>query len=232
MTGSPVLVLRDLSFAYSQKLVFRNIHLSVGKGEVVGVLGPSGCGKSTLLKVAGSFLAPSSGEVIFRDLPVNIPDYRRIMVFQDTHQLFPWRTVEQNLAFAQGAKKDPERIIRALKEVRMEAYAHYYPYQLSGGMAQRTALARAFLGDPPLLLLDEPFGSVDALQRKELQALLQTLIRVHQTSALLVTHDLDEVQALSNRIFVLNGNLIEVPSHLPFAEARDFISRALTLETP
>jgi len=232
VTTSPVLVLRDLGFAYSQKPVFRNIHLSVGKGEVVGVLGPSGCGKSTLLKVAGSFLAPTSGEVIFRDLPVNIPDSRRIMVFQDTHQLFPWRTVEQNLAFAQGAKKDPERIFQALKEVRMEVYAHYYPHQLSGGMAQRTALARAFLGDPPLLLLDEPFGSVDALQRKELQALLRALIRVHQTSALLVTHDLDEVQALSNRIFILNENLIEVPSHLPFAEARDFISQALTLETP
>ena len=209
---NPILELKNISAGYADYPVLHQVNLQIFGSEVVCVLGPSGCGKSTLLKIAGSFLAPKAGSVVFQGKGVTNPDHHRLMVFQNQNQLLPWMTLEQNIRFALKhgpLKSHPsswrERIAKSLQEVGLQNAAKLYPHQLSGGMAQRGALARAFGCQPALLLMDEPFGSVDAPTRSELQHLLLDLIANHHTATLFVTHDLEEALLLGHRILVLNS---------------------------
>ncbi|MFW5695330.1 MAG: ABC transporter ATP-binding protein [Alkalispirochaeta sp.] len=253
MTGgrSPLLELRSVTFRYGQEPaeaspVLESFSMGVVEGELLCVLGRSGCGKSTLLKIAGSLLAPNSGEVLLDGAPVDAPDPERVMVFQEQDQLFPWKTALKNVAFGvtsgvrsgAGSGRRPvdprsaRRLSRqALQEVGLEDSADRFPHQLSGGMRQRVALARAFVGRPRLLLMDEPFGSVDAPQRRDLQLLLRRLLDDHGGTAVFVTHDVEEALFLGSRIIVLGRDgtiqLEERADNRPAAERRERLHSAL-----
>jgi ABC-type nitrate/sulfonate/bicarbonate transport system ATPase subunit len=204
------------------------IDLSVAQGEFVALLGPSGCGKSTLLRLVAGLEPPSSGSITADGLPVEGPDCARILVFQDP-TLFPWRTVRQNVATgieARGQMRQRrDRIDAMLALVGLDAFAGAYPHQLSGGMAQRAALARALVNDPALLLLDEPLGKLDSLTRLTLQAELLALWRRNGFTALMVTHDVEEALLLASRVIVLSNRPARIQaSHtidLPYPRLRD-----------
>jgi ABC-type nitrate/sulfonate/bicarbonate transport system ATPase subunit len=202
--------IRGVSHAFdldgSRLPVLDSIDLSVSAGEFVALLGPSGCGKSTLLRLVSGLEQPSAGSILAEGSPIERPDPSRILVFQDP-TLFPWATVWNNVATGLDArgvlKQQRGRIDSALDLVGLSAFANAYPHQLSGGMAQRAALARALVNDPALLLLDEPLGKLDSLTRLTLQAELVALWRRAEFTAILVTHDVEEAVLLASRVIVL-----------------------------
>ncbi len=178
------------------------------EGELVALVGPSGCGKSTLLHLAAGLESPTSGAVLADGKRVTGPHPGRTLMFQE-NALFPWLTLAQNVALALEFQKVGKRAARAqalrwLSKVSLDGFADYYPHQVSGGMRQRAALARAFIAQPQALLLDEPFGALDALTRLTLQDALRDLIREHAPTVLLVTHDVDEAIFLADHILVFS----------------------------
>ncbi|HIJ61891.1 MAG TPA: ABC transporter ATP-binding protein [Rhodospirillaceae bacterium] len=187
--------------------VLDTISIEVEPGELVALLGPSGCGKSTLLRLVAGLDQPSSGEILADGVPVTGPDPSRVVVFQDP-TLFPWRTVFDNVALGLEAQdrlhKDRHRVGTALQLVGLSHFAKAHPQQLSGGMAQRAALARALVNDPRLLILDEPLGKLDSMTRITMQSELVTLWRRAGFTALLVTHDVEEALYMANRVIVLS----------------------------
>jgi NitT/TauT family transport system ATP-binding protein len=189
----------------------RDISLEVVRGSFVSLVGPSGCGKSTLLQIIAGLMRASSGEVRLDGRLVVDPPREAIYVFQQyTKSIFPWRTVLGNVAFGLQHRERlssdqlEQRCREAIDLVGLTGYAAFYPWQLSGGMQQRVALARALVCRPALLLMDEPFSSVDALTRANLQAQLLRLWRQFELSILFVTHDVDEAVYLSQRVLVLS----------------------------
>jgi len=215
LDGSPLPVLHD-------------IDLAIEPGSFVALLGPSGCGKSTLLRLAAGLDRPTAGKVLADGLPVVRPEPARVLVFQDP-TLFPWRTVRDNVAIgpeAQGVLAGSrQRIDDALRLVKLEGFASAYPHQLSGGMAQRAALARALVNDPGLLLLDEPLGRLDSLTRLSMQQELLSLWQRAGYSVLLVTHDVEEALLLAQRVIVLSERpariKADIPVPLPYPRRRD-----------
>jgi NitT/TauT family transport system ATP-binding protein len=187
--------------------VLERISLRVGSGEFVAILGPSGCGKSTLLRLVAGLDCPTVGCVFMDDTAIERPDPSRIVVFQDP-TLYPWRTVWGNVALGLEARgllrSHRERIDDALRLVGLTAFANAYPRQLSGGMSQRAALARALVNDPKLLILDEPLGQLDSLTRIAMQGELVSLWQQAGFTTLLVTHDVEEAVFLGSRIIVLS----------------------------
>jgi NitT/TauT family transport system ATP-binding protein len=176
-------------------------------GEFVALLGPSGCGKSTLLRLVAGLEPPSAGQLSMDGRPIDGPDPSRVVVFQDP-TLYPWRTVWRNVALGLEARKllrhRRDAVDDSLRLVGLASFANAYPHQLSGGMAQRAALARALVNDPMLLILDEPFGQLDSLTRIAMQAELVSLWRRSSFTALLVTHDVEEALLLAGRVIVLS----------------------------
>ena len=177
-------------------------------GELVALIGPSGCGKSTLLHLAAGLESPTSGGVFDDGRPITGPDPQRMLMFQE-NALYPWLTLVQNVALALEFRKVDRASARAraakwLAKVALSGFEDYYPHQVSGGMRQRAALARAFIAEPGVLLLDEPFGALDALTRMTLQDALRGLIREQQPTVLLVTHDVDEALFLADHILVFS----------------------------
>jgi ABC-type nitrate/sulfonate/bicarbonate transport system ATPase subunit len=187
--------------------VLDQINLQVAAGEFIALLGPSGCGKSTLLRLVAGLEAPSQGEITADGARITNPDPSRILVFQDP-TLFPWSTVRRNVATGLDARgllaQERGRVDDAIELVGLTAYSRAYPHQLSGGMAQRAALARALVNDPALLLLDEPLGRLDSLTRLTLQAELLALWQNKRFTAILVTHDVEEALLLASRVIVLS----------------------------
>ncbi len=188
-----------------------DITLQVEEGEFLAVVGPSGCGKSTLLQIAAGLIAPTAGTVRLDGQAITEPPPSMVYLFQQYGKsLFPWRTVIDNVAFAvehrdgmtRTAAKDHSR--RFLEMVGLADFADRYPRQLSGGMQQRVAIARALSAEPRVLLMDEPFSSVDALTRLELHALVQDLRAKQRFTAVLVTHDVDEAVFLADRVVVMS----------------------------
>ena len=173
------------------------------------LLGPSGCGKSTLLKSAAGFLAPTEGRIALAGRPITRPAPNAMMVFQEFDQLLPWKTALQNVMFPMlKAHRFPrrevaERARRALDRVKLAAFANAYPHTLSGGMKQRVAIARAMAMEPEILLMDEPFASLDALTRRTMQTELLELWRDTRFTLLFVTHSIEEAILLGTRILVL-----------------------------
>jgi len=211
-TAAGELVLEDITFRYpgTDIDVLRDVSLSVSAGETVCVLGASGCGKTTLLKIAASLVKPDVGEVALAGEPVRRPGPERIVVFQEQDQLFPWKTVLANTVFPQRyldapppPKAQRKVALNALAEVELVGAEAMFPHQLSGGMRQRAALARAIAMEPAMLLLDEPFAAVDAPTRERLGELLLTLRNRHNPGILFVTHDVDEALRLGDRLLVL-----------------------------
>jgi len=187
----------------------RDISLEVPAGQFVSILGPSGCGKSTLLYMVGGFEQASSGRILVNGREVRDPGPDRGPVFQE-YALFPWKTVLGNVAYGlreQGvARSEAEaRAMRWLEKVKLKDYAHFYPRELSGGMRQRAAIARTLAYEPKILLMDEPFGALDAHTRLTLQAELLSLWEQLQNTVLFVTHSVDEAVYLSDRVVVLTG---------------------------
>ena len=182
---------------------------SLRRGEFVCVIGPSGCGKTTLLRVATGLLAPSAGCVRREGRAMERPSREVAFVFQDYGRaLLPWRTVARNVALALEAAgvpaaEQPARIEHVLGTVGLLAHAHLYPAQLSGGMQQRVQIARCLAQRPQVLVMDEPFGALDAMTREGLQDELARLVRDEQLTVLFVTHDLDEAIYLGDRVIVL-----------------------------
>lgn len=188
--------------------VIRPFDKTISTGDIVALVGPSGCGKSTLLHMVAGLEAPSSGTLKADGDPVDSPSPRRTLVFQE-HALYPWLTLMDNVAIALEFQQQPRQ--KALSEaekwlakVELEGFENYYPHQVSGGMRQRAALARAFIARPEVLLLDEPFGALDALTRMTLQSVLKDLIAEERPTVLLVTHDVDEALYLADRVMVFS----------------------------
>ncbi|MEH0109440.1 ABC transporter ATP-binding protein [Tersicoccus sp. MR15.9] len=190
--------------------VLAGVHLEVAPGEVIAVLGPSGCGKSTLLRLAAGLDAPSAGSVVIGDAPVRPWDPRCAVAFQEP-RLLPWRTLRENVALGlprtgrrRTAAQDA-RIDELLALVGLSGFAGHRPRAVSGGMAQRASLARALARDPQVLLLDEPFGALDALTRLKMQDLLLSVHDASPATILLVTHDVDEALQLADRVVLLGS---------------------------
>jgi NitT/TauT family transport system ATP-binding protein len=203
--GKPLPVLEDISF-------------HVEAGEFVALLGPSGCGKSTLLRLVAGLDPPSRGALLVNDGPISGPDPSRVLMFQDP-TLYPWRTVRNNAALgleARGLKRSRSlRVDQALRLVGLTNFADAYPHQLSGGMAQRAALARALVNDPDLLLLDEPLGKLDSMTRITMQGELVSLWERAGFTALLVTHDVEEALFMAQRVIVLSDRPARIKADVP-----------------
>jgi NitT/TauT family transport system ATP-binding protein len=186
-----------------------DLDFEVGENEFVCVVGPSGCGKTTLLKCMSGLLPPTEGEVRLRDQTVDGPPERMALVFQEySRSLFPWMTVRQNVAFPLRRKRLPkagarELVENAVRSVDLTGFLDRYPWELSGGMQQRVAIARALAYQPEILLMDEPFASVDAQTRADLEDLILEVRREYGVTVVFVTHDIDESVYLSDRIVVL-----------------------------
>lgn len=218
------------SFAHGRRqaqrlTVLEDINLEVRTGEFVCLLGPSGCGKSTVLNLLAGFDSPDHGTISLDGQAIRGPDPRRGMVFQQP-TLFPWLTVLDNVAFGpRMAGRDARDYLpearRLLRQVGLERYAEHYPWQLSGGMRQRVALARAWLPGPQVLLMDEPFGALDAQTRLVMQELLNRIWTETGTTIVFVTHDVDEALFLGDRIVMMSAHpgrvreIIEVPFARP-----------------
>ena len=190
-------------------VVLDNISLDIEEGTFVAICGPSGCGKSTLLRLIHGLDKPDSGEIYAGGARVDRPTLSRGMVFQG-HNLFPWRTIERNVALgleSLGLAKDEqaERITRWLGKVGLQDFRDYYPAQLSGGMQQRVGLARALVLDPEALLMDEPFGALDAQTRVVLQEELERIWETDAKTAVFITHDIDEALFLADRVVVMSA---------------------------
>ncbi|SDC43182.1 NitT/TauT family transport system ATP-binding protein [Massilia sp. PDC64] len=188
-------------------VALQDISLEIPHGQFVCLLGPSGCGKSTLLNAIAGFAPPTSGRVLADGVPVAGPGPERGMVFQE-YALFPWMTVEQNVSFGLEIKGMPRAQIQArvgelLKLLSLEDFAKRYPKDLSGGMRQRVAIARVLALDSPILLMDEPFGALDALTRRNLQDELLRLWAELRKTVIFVTHSIEEAIYLADRIVVM-----------------------------
>jgi len=213
-----VLEVRNMSKRFKTKdgdvLALKEINFKTHRREFVCVIGPSGCGKSTLIRILAGLESASSGEVLLDGKPVTGPGSERGMVFQG-YTLFPWLTVKKNVMFGpemnQHGKFTAEREARQwLELVGLEKFADVYPHQLSGGMKQRVAIARALVNQPRILLMDEPFGALDAQTRLKMQTHLLEIWKNIDITILFITHDLDEAIFLADRILVLKANPGEV----------------------
>ncbi|MFQ6014300.1 MAG: ABC transporter ATP-binding protein [Anaerolineae bacterium] len=194
-----------------------DVNLEVREGEFLCLVGPSGCGKTTFLRIVAGLETPSSGQVLMEGQPIAGPDPERGMVFQE-FALFPWRTVLGNVEFGleiQGveAKARREMVMRYINLTGLGGFEHSYPHQLSGGMKQRAAIARVLANDPKIILMDEPFGSLDAQTRNLMQAELLDIWQKERKTILFVTHNVDEAVFLADRIAVMSrrpGYILEV----------------------
>lgn len=227
------------SFAHNREVVeiLRDVSISVGEGEFVSLVGRSGCGKTTLLRIIGGFVHADAGSVLVDEIPVRGPGSDRGMLFQQP-MLFPWLTVLDNTLFGPRAEgtftaKTRERALELLEIVGLAGFEFHYPKQLSGGMMHRAAFARAMMVDPKILLMDEPFGALDALTRTGMQQFLLDLWERRRFTVVLVTHDVEEAVLLSDRVTVMAsqpGELVEtIPIPLPrprtyeVSESADFV---------
>jgi ABC-type nitrate/sulfonate/bicarbonate transport system ATPase subunit len=192
------------------------VDLAIRPGELICLLGPSGCGKSTLLRLIAGLDAPDSGAITLDGETVRGPHYTRGLVFQDP-TLFPWRTVRENVATGWDARglpwRDKGEVDDYIALVGLQGFENAYPYQLSGGMAQRAALARALVNHPKVLLLDEPLGALDAFTRMRMQEEILRIWADRGTTMVFVTHDVDEAVYLADRIVIMTprpGKVVKV----------------------
>ena len=214
--GRPLLSVRGLSHSFrtaeGSRPVLANTQFDIRPQEFVCVVGPSGCGKTTLLRLIAGLIEPSSGEILFKGRRLEEPQPEIAVIFQDySRALLPWRTVAGNVALALEARNVPRnehaaRVDALLRQLGLAGHANHFPAQLSGGLQQRVQIARCLALDPELLLMDEPFGSLDAMTRQTLQDEVSRLLSVNKSTVLFVTHDLEEAIYLGDRVIALEAN--------------------------
>ncbi len=229
----PLLELKDVAVRFPtpndrrrQLTALEGVNLSVDTSEFIAIVGPSGCGKSTLLRLVDGLIAPSEGRVLLHGAPVSGPGPDRAVVFQQA-SLLPWRTVLRNVAFGLECldvprKEREERARQYIRLVGLEGFEEYFPGQLSGGMQQRVGLARALAVEPEVMLLDEPFGALDAQTRVQMQLELARIWSTEKRTTILITHDIDEAIFLADRVYVMSrspGRIVEV-IQIPFPQPR------------
>lgn len=195
------------------------VTLAIAENDFVTILGPSGCGKSTLLRIVAGLDRPTTGRVVLGGRSVRGPGADRGMVFQ-SYTLFPWLTVAENIAFGlrerRVARPERERIVADyIARVKLKGFERHYPKMLSGGMQQRTAIARALANDPEILLLDEPFGALDNQTRGLMQELLLSIWEEQRKTVLFVTHDIEEAIFLGNRVVVMTARPGRIKADVP-----------------
>lgn len=218
------LIINNITKVYtnSDKSILKDFSLEVTNKEFLCILGPSGCGKTTLLRCVAGF-EEFEGEIFIDGKASKEPNTERILVFQDFEQLFPWKTVLGNISYAlklKGEKNRADRNKKAeeiLKKVGLYESRNYYPYQLSGGMKQRGAIARALVLKPKLILMDEPFASLDAMTRRKLQTELLSKFEDEDITIVFVTHNIQEALILGTRVIVLSegGNIVIDKNDIP-----------------
>jgi NitT/TauT family transport system ATP-binding protein len=223
-----LLEIREVSMAYgdSAEPVLQNVELTLNEGERCMLLGPSGCGKSTLLRAVGGFHAPSSGRILVGGTEVAGPGPDRAFVFQEFDQLLPWKRVLANVAYPltiNGLRKAEalERARRYLSMMGLDAATEKYPHQLSGGMKQRVAIARAMALEPKVLLMDEPFGALDAQTRARLQEQFRDVTSELGTTVIFVTHSIHEAAFLGDTVIVLGHRPARIIGRIPVERGAD-----------
>ncbi len=231
---SALVVGRDVRMDYAGFCALESVDFSVERGEKYAIIGPSGCGKTTLLKAIAGFLPTVHGSLLLDGVPITDPGPDRAVVFQDFDQLFPWRTVCDNVVYAlRVARRMPkaqalERARAMLALVGIERAADKYPHQLSGGMKQRAAIARALALEPDILLMDEPFGALDAITRSQLQLDLNEIWRKTGVTIVIVTHSIQEAIFLGHHVMVLTAAPAVIREIVDTSAAEDFASAQFT----
>ena len=211
-TQAPVIEFGGISLAYGGRPIISDLSLQVGRGEIVCIIGPSGCGKTTALRMAGGLVQPDSGAVRLLGEPLTAPRRDVAIVFQDYGKaLLPWRTAHANVALALEAAGVPRRerdarIRSLLAKVGLAGHDDKYPTEMSGGMQQRIQIARCLAQDPAVLLMDEPFGALDAMTRQGLQDEMLSIVAETGATVFFVTHDLEEAAYLGDRVIGLLPN--------------------------
>jgi NitT/TauT family transport system ATP-binding protein len=214
---APLIEIRGVSAGYENKraktrlIALRDVTLDVYPGEFLAIVGPSGCGKTTLVNMIAGFIKPIDGTISIGGREVDGPGADRAMVFQD-YAVLPWRTVFNNVKFAlENRRPRPDkaelhrRIAKALDMVGLTGFEDSYPYELSGGMRQRVGIARALISEPEILLMDEPFGAVDAMTREAMQAEFEKIIAETRQTVFFITHSIDEALLLADRVIVVSN---------------------------
>ena len=229
--AEPILKIEALGKRYGSVEALRGADLRVERGEFICLLGASGCGKSALLRIVAGFEAPSAGRVTVSGRAVTGPGPNRGMVFQD-YGLFPWLTVRQNIGFGPRARGLPRAEVAATADrfvaaVGLQRFAGAYPHQLSGGMKQRVAIARVLANDAELVLMDEPFGALDAMTRERLQDELLGIWAAQRLTVLFVTHAIEEAILLADRVIVMSPG----PGHI-VADIRIDLPRRRDIASP
>ncbi|MGB8698445.1 MAG: ABC transporter ATP-binding protein [Thermosynechococcaceae cyanobacterium] len=236
MKNKPELIIKGLHKCFPEKqstlLVLKDINMQVNRNEFVCVVGASGCGKSTLLNIIAGLDEPTSGELLLDGLPIDGPGADRGMVFQN-YTLYPWLTVAQNIEFGLELQNMPaserkQRVRHYMETVGLNRFADALPKALSGGMKQRVAIARALANEPDILLMDEPFGALDAQTKEVLQEFMLQLWRQTHTTVLMVTHDVEEAVFLAQRIYVLSARpgQIKAEVHINLDSDRDLSAKS------
>jgi NitT/TauT family transport system ATP-binding protein len=212
VSAAPLLRFDQVSIHLGGREILSPTSFEVARGEFVCIIGPSGCGKTTLLRAAAGFLSPSGGAALRHGKPITGPSREVAFVFQDYGRaLLPWRTVAGNISLALeaagiSADQRPARIAQVLATVGLSEHAAKFPAQLSGGMQQRVQIARCLAQEPELMMMDEPFGALDAMTRESLQDEVSRLVQSTSLTVLFVTHDLEEAIYLSDRVIALRAN--------------------------
>jgi len=216
-------------------IVLSSVSFDVAQGEFVGLIGPSGCGKTTLLRIICGFEKPDGGIVLIDGLPQDKPHRNALMLFQDFNQLFPWKTVLQNInhplmatGFIKNKNKAKANALKRIEDVGLTGFENSYPHELSGGMKQRAAFARALALKPRVLSLDEPFASLDSITRRTLQELTRRVCEKYGVTVFFVTHSVEEAVIMADRIIVMKANpgQIERVFKNPCRESKDEAKRA------
>jgi NitT/TauT family transport system ATP-binding protein len=227
--GAPLIAFERVDLSLGGRLILTGIDVSIRKGEFLSVVGPSGCGKTSLLNLAAGLLMPSKGRVLYAGNPMTGPRQDIAIVFQDYGKaLLPWRTAAGNISLALEAMNHPKdmretRIAELLDLIGLSAHAEKFPNQLSGGMQQRLQIARCLAQDPKVLLMDEPFGALDAMTRQALQDEVLAIAARTGATVLFITHDLEEAIYLGDRVVAMRPNpgRVEVSFDIDLPRPRD-----------